>query len=168
MDTNVAPQILRDARSFLLSEGPTETLLIYLGSRVIHAGNELERFIAMRLDAPRVASRLREATERIRDRSLKRSGLQGIGEPNASYWASSLVGKVAMWATLVAAADNSELKGHEIAKAWVYSKFEERISRMGAWARQSSGGSDRELHGFDWGSGTEPAGRSNRAGSAAA
>jgi amino acid adenylation domain-containing protein len=130
VDTNVAPQILRDARSFLLSEGPTETLLMYLGSRVIHAGNELERFIAVRLDSPRVAGRLREVTERIRDRSLKRSESEGIGEPNASYWASSLVGKVAMWATLVAAADNSGLKGHEIAKAWVGSKFEERLRAL--------------------------------------
>ena len=49
VETNIAPQILRDARSFLLSEGPTETLLMYLGSRALEVGTELERFIAVTL-----------------------------------------------------------------------------------------------------------------------
>ena len=127
VDTNVAPQILRDARSFLLSEGPTETLLMYLGARVIHVGNELERFMAVGLGAPQIAGRLREVTEQVRARCSNRSLLESVGERDSRHWASSLVGEVAMWAILTAAAENSELKNHEVAKAWTRLKFEERI-----------------------------------------
>jgi hypothetical protein len=131
VDSNVAPQILRDARSFLLSEGPSETLLMYLGSRVIHVGTELERFIAVGLGAPQIADRLGEVTEQVRARcSNNRSLLEGVGERNSWHWASSLVGEVAMWAILAAAAENSELKKHDVAKAWTRLKFEERIREL--------------------------------------
>ena len=149
VDTNVAPQILRDARSFLLSEGPTETLLMYLGARVIHVGNELERFMAVGLGAPQIAGRLREVTEQVRVRCSNRSLLESIGERDSRHWASSLVGEIAMWAILTAAAENSELKTHEVAKAWTRLKFEERIRELadgGAeeWAL-SHGGAAEEL-----------------------
>jgi len=124
----MAPQILRDARSFLLSEGPTETLLMYLGSKVIHAHQDLERFIAVRLCAPRVAARLLDITERIRARCSKHSLPTGIVEPGNSYWVSALVGEIAMWAILVAAVEHR--KGHELASTWARSKYEERIESL--------------------------------------
>lgn len=130
VDTNVAPQILRDARSFLLSEGPTETLLMYLGARVIHLGNELDRFIAVGLGAPQIAGRLREVTQQVQARCSNRSLLESIGERDSQHWASSLVGEIAMWAILAAAAENSELKKHEVAKAWTRLKLEERIREL--------------------------------------
>lgn len=37
MENNLAPQILRDARIYRIFEGPTETLNMYLGSRVINS-----------------------------------------------------------------------------------------------------------------------------------
>jgi alkylation response protein AidB-like acyl-CoA dehydrogenase len=58
-ESNGVPQMLRDARSFLVSEGPSEVLLMYLGSRLIHAGAEFARFIAEDLGAPGVAARRR-------------------------------------------------------------------------------------------------------------
>jgi len=130
VDTNVAPQILRDARSFLLSEGPTETLLMYLGSRVIHVGNELEQFISVGLGAPHVADQLKDITQQICARCSKGSSLAGIGELKRSYWASSVVGELAMWTILVAATQNRNSNIQPVAQAWAYEKLKQRIAAL--------------------------------------
>ncbi|MDQ2871268.1 MAG: amino acid adenylation domain-containing protein [Acidobacteriota bacterium] len=126
-EPNLASQILRDARSFRLSEGPTETLLMYVGSRVIHAGRELDGYIAKGLGSRRVADRLSDGSERIRA-FCARIDLPGkIGVVNASYWVSSRVGEAAMWAVLAAAAEHGDHNGHQGSGSWASRKLEESI-----------------------------------------
>ena len=68
-ETNLVPQMLRDARSFLLSEGPSETLLMFTGARAIGGDASLQAFVADALHAPRVAAELGAAAERVAARS---------------------------------------------------------------------------------------------------
>ncbi|MEO0770494.1 MAG: AMP-binding protein, partial [Cyanobacteria bacterium J06649_4] len=44
IETNIAPQILRDARVLRIFEGPTESLAMYLGSRVVNQPQALRAF----------------------------------------------------------------------------------------------------------------------------
>ena len=130
LDANLAPQILRDARSFSLTEGANETLLMYLGSLALNTGHELDRFLTAQLKAPEIVARLQEATERIRQRCSKGPLFETLGEPNASYWMAWLTGEVAMWAILTAAAENNHARNHQFAKTWARLKFEERIGAL--------------------------------------
>ena len=130
VETNIAPQILRDARSFLLSEGPTETLLMYLGSRALEVGTELERFIAVTLRAPRIAGQLREIAEAVRVRRASEAAIENTAQSNRTYWTSWLMGEVAMWAILAAAVENDDISGHGMAHAWVRTQLDEHIAAL--------------------------------------
>ena len=130
VETNIAPQILRDARSFLLSEGPTETLLMYLGSRALEVGAELERFIAVALGAPRIAGQLREIAEAARVRRASEAAVENTAQSNRTYWTSWLMGEVAMWAILAAAVENDDISGHGMARAWVRTQLDEHIAAL--------------------------------------
>ena len=130
VETNIAPQILRDARSFLLSEGPTETLLMYLGSRALEVGTELERFIAVTLRAPEIAGQLREIGEAVCERRSNEAAIENTGQSNRTYWTSWLMGEVAMWAILAAAVENDDISGHGMARAWVRTQLDEHIAAL--------------------------------------
>jgi amino acid adenylation domain-containing protein len=129
-ETNHAPRILRDARSFLTSEGPTETLVMYLGSRVLNAGSELERYVSSGLNAPGLARRLREATDEIRQR-VSNGHLSGrLDSENEAYWASWRVGEIAVWAILAAAAESALDRDASAAASWALLKFDERTKAI--------------------------------------
>ena len=70
---DIAPQILRDARVFRIFEGPTETLNMFLGSRVIQKGEQLDQFLSETLAVPEVAELLNNAKQKVRDRITNNS-----------------------------------------------------------------------------------------------
>jgi acyl-CoA synthetase (AMP-forming)/AMP-acid ligase II/alkylation response protein AidB-like acyl-CoA dehydrogenase/acyl carrier protein len=67
IETNLAPQILRDARVLRIFEGPTETLNAFLGSRITHQGQFLEQWLNQTLNTPEISKRLFDAAAQIRD-----------------------------------------------------------------------------------------------------
>ena len=149
VETNIAPQILRDARSFLLSEGPTETLLMYLGSRALEVDAELERFIAVALGAPRIAGQLREIAKSVRVRRASEAAVENTAQSNRTYWTSWLMGEVAMWAILAAAVENDDISGHGMARAWVRTQLDKHIAALTNTRSEeialSSGAAEAEL-----------------------
>ena len=99
IETNIAPQILRDARILRIFEGPTETLTMFLGSRVINSSTELEQFLGERLGAKEIAQRLKAAAEEISQRS--RGDCATFSDnTTAIRWSYSLTGEVALYAVL--------------------------------------------------------------------
>ncbi len=99
IETNIAPQILRDARILRIFEGPTETLMMFLGSRVINSSTELEQFLGERLGAKSIAQRLKAAAEEISQRS--RGDCATFSDnTTAIRWSYSLTGEVALYAVL--------------------------------------------------------------------
>lgn len=137
METNLAPQLLRDARVFRIFEGPTETLNMFLGLRVLHQGGELERFLRDELDAHTVSERLSEATEEIRTR-WSRPQAAAADQLAASRWTSSLVGQVATYATLWAALQRREERAPSgdgaRAVGWLRERFDQTLTRALATA----------------------------------
>ncbi len=65
IETNIAPQILRDARLLRIFEGPTETLNMFLGSKFLRDSEPLNHFLKTRLKAPEVADRLLTIAQQI-------------------------------------------------------------------------------------------------------
>ncbi|MBJ7899311.1 MAG: acyl-CoA dehydrogenase [Cyanobacteria bacterium RI_101] len=102
IETNLAPQIFRDARIFRIFEGPTETLNMFFGSSLIRPRKELQRFFVEILAAPQVWERLTAHTQSIYERWSKQT--QPFGEKNAALgWAFSQIGELGMYAVLLAA-----------------------------------------------------------------
>lgn len=133
MENNVAPRLLRDARVFRIFEGPTETLQMFLGTRVMTArGNLAEVLQAAGLD-DWTRERCEGAVERLRDgatrgRFEKRSANTG--------WRSYLAGELFAWALLTSA-----VRGKRSARvpdedgslaAWAESELEGRCARIEA------------------------------------
>ena len=129
IETNIAPQILRDARLLRIFEGPTETLNMFLGSRVIHKGEELDQFLSETLGVPEVAKLLNNKTEEIRDRIINDSRFSK--NHTALRWVYVCTGELTTWAILLAAIKanlkQSNSQPLQTAATWVSLQFEQKL-----------------------------------------
>jgi acyl-CoA synthetase (AMP-forming)/AMP-acid ligase II/alkylation response protein AidB-like acyl-CoA dehydrogenase/acyl carrier protein len=133
IETNIAPQILRDARLFRIFEGPTETLNMFLGSRAMNQGAELHRFLSEELGAPTVAENLVVAVNQIKTHltSVQPAFLES---KSAQHWAYIRTGEVVTFAILLAAVQG-ELKrspSAELQRAvtWAKLQFEQKLASV--------------------------------------
>ncbi|NET35008.1 MAG: AMP-binding protein [Cyanothece sp. SIO1E1] len=132
IETNIAPQILRDARILRIFEGPTETLNMFLGSRVINQSEELHQFLGHQLACEAVSGRLKLAAEKINHRCL--GPLAPFSDRSAALrWAYTLTGEVAMYAVLLAALQSclQQTASERLRRAaeWADLRFEQALAR---------------------------------------
>ncbi len=131
IETNIAAQILRDARVFRIFEGPTETLNMFLGSRALHQSSELHQFLCNGLGAPDVSDSLRDAAQRINARWSEPNA--PFDRPSALRWAALLVGEVATSAILQAAVQGAVKRtpSNQLRRAvdWARSQFDQTLER---------------------------------------
>jgi acyl-CoA synthetase (AMP-forming)/AMP-acid ligase II/alkylation response protein AidB-like acyl-CoA dehydrogenase/acyl carrier protein len=116
IETNVAAQLLRDARVTRILEGPTEPLTMFLGSRVVHDGAVISELL-QGLGAGDIARQLQDAARDITDRCL--SDRSRFGGADARRWAYALIGQVATDAVLLACTPAAT--GY--ARAWAEERF---------------------------------------------
>jgi alkylation response protein AidB-like acyl-CoA dehydrogenase len=132
IETNIAPQLLRDARVFRIFEGPTETLNMFLGLRALHQGRELHRFLHDELGAGTASDRLRVAAEQISSR-WSGATMASADPLSASRLASSLIGEVASYAIFWAAAERAVSRSYSSdgarAVQWARRRFDESLAR---------------------------------------
>jgi acyl-CoA synthetase (AMP-forming)/AMP-acid ligase II/alkylation response protein AidB-like acyl-CoA dehydrogenase/acyl carrier protein len=133
IESNIAAQLLRDARVTRILEGPSEALGMFLGSRVVNDAAALHKFLGETLRAPSVSTRLAAAAEAIHAKCLAKPRFGGV--PDAHRWAYALIGQVATDAVLLAVTADAT-NGHSL--AWAESRFEASIA---AALAQSDGGS---------------------------
>lgn len=130
IETNIAPQLMRDARIFRIFEGPTETLNMYLGSRVVHKFENIEQLVGEFLHAPTMVNRLREAADQIMHHCL-RDNAEFADQAVASRWAHSLIGELATHALLAASAhyQNKQNPDAQMQRAahWAEDRFEKQL-----------------------------------------
>ncbi len=136
IESNLVAQAFRDARLFRIFEGPTETLNMFMGTSVIHGGQELDSFMRDELGAAAISDRLKDAGQQIKARCLNRTDFFS-DPPTALRWAYAVTGEVAMYALLWAAARTSDnragAKESSRAADWARAQFELLL-------RQSLGG----------------------------
>lgn len=133
IETNIAPQILRDARVFRIFEGPTEPLSMFLGSRAINKGEELQKFLSEGLGVPQVAQRLKATTEKI-NQYIKSSQSLFSNQNKAVSWVYFRTGELTTLAILLATVqrnfeDNySEELRHAL--SWIELQFEQKFKSI--------------------------------------
>lgn len=130
IETNIAPQMLRDARVFRIFEGPTETLNMFLGARIRSHLPETEQFLKQHLQAPAIADKLFSLAEEIVARSLSLR----FHEPGAALnWAHTLIGEVATIGFLLAAieklARQTDKTQFQRAAQWAQVQFDQSIKK---------------------------------------
>ncbi|AOJ83200.1 AMP-dependent synthetase [Burkholderia savannae] len=125
IETNLAPQIFRDARLPRIFEGPTETLLAHLGSRVLNGGDDLLGYLSERTGAGALASELRGLGEQLLEDGLANGEPLG-GAAHATNWVNYWLGSVAQWALLLAAVEQAaKRRGVDAATLeWAQSQYE--------------------------------------------
>ncbi|MCS6474461.1 acyl-CoA dehydrogenase family protein, partial [Burkholderia thailandensis] len=99
IETNVAPQLFRDARLPRIFEGPTETLLAHLGSRLLNGGDDLLGYLGERSGALALAAELRGLGEQLLEDVLANADALG-GAAHAANWVNNWLCIVAQWAQL--------------------------------------------------------------------
>lgn len=118
IESNIAPQILRDARVLRIFEGPTETLCGFLGARVLKQGETLQNFLCQTLGAVEVGTRLRDAVDKIRGHCFDGANI------TVQRWVYHQLGKLATEAILWAVLDDKS------ATAWVKHRFDEQLQEI--------------------------------------
>ena len=119
IETNIAPQILRDARVLRIFEGPTETLEMFLGARIAHTLTQvapqprsqaspqnlaLIPWLRETLCVPHIADCLMDAAAQIQHQFSQCVGLSD--RLTAQQWAFTWMGKLATWSILWAGLEN--------------------------------------------------------------
>ncbi len=130
VETNIAAQILRDARIFRVFEGPTETLTMFLGSRVLHQNDELHQFLSHSLKSADISERLKGIASQINDLWSK-TNAPFIDSAAALRWASMKVGEITTYALLLAALRSLSHQSVQTQRAikWAQQEFD-RLSDL--------------------------------------
>lgn len=129
IETNLAPQILRDARVLRIFEGPTETLCGFLGSRLLHQPAQLDAWLRQVLATPAIADRLQHAVEQIQSYSPVQPFADAI---SMTRWKAHVLGELAteaiLWAALSAKTLRSPQLSDSAALVWIEQRFEQKLA----------------------------------------
>ena len=109
IESNGAPQILRDARVLRILEGPTETLYAHLGASMAQPAGAVHGFLAETLGRPALAAELAALVARLRG-AMGGSRLFG-SQAALSQWLDYRIGELAARACLVGAAEQRQQDG---------------------------------------------------------
>lgn len=128
LENNEIAKILRDSRVGRVFEGPTETMMYYMGSRFILNGDALVDFLKSRLNAQDIAGQMLEARDRVTSRcktlDVPYKGMRKM------HLANFLVGEIVHWGILHAVsrsiADTASADAARV-KYWTDMKLKETI-----------------------------------------
>ncbi|MEM6252537.1 MAG: AMP-binding protein [Cyanobacteria bacterium P01_D01_bin.156] len=126
IETNLAPQILRDARVLRIFEGPTESLAMYLGARILHQSSDLQGFFA-ELNLTSLSDSLLEAVSEI---LAYYQGPQSpfADEVSARQQANFVAGKLAAWTLAIASLRATAAESAYV--NWAQYYFEQTIAQI--------------------------------------
>lgn len=147
IETNGVPQMLRDARLLRIFEGPSETMLMYVGSRLLAGSAGLADFIRDQLAQDALATALEEVTHDLQQSVSAAASDRSSGDlRQRAAWILGDVGLATVW--LAAVVDHrARTTDAEYGDAlrWARSRFEEACAR----ARELRPERDQPLRGSD-------------------
>jgi len=124
IETNLAPQILRDARVLRIFEGPTETLAMHLGAQIFNSRAGLQSFLSQELDAPELSERLFAGAADI----LARYQQHSQDAITTRRWAYLAVGELGAIALLLAIQQSSSTASPR-ALEWTQLYFQQQLAQ---------------------------------------
>lgn len=99
IETNGAPQLLRDARILRVFEGPTETMNMYLGGRILKGGADFFAFMDTTLLAPHISQAIADTARQIQEQASRHLFVQG-DTLLTKKWVQYKVGEVSTFGVL--------------------------------------------------------------------
>ncbi|MBD2136214.1 acyl-CoA dehydrogenase family protein [Anabaena sp. FACHB-1237] len=133
IESNIAPQILRDARLLRIFEGPTETLNMFLGSRVMNNFAELDKFLCDGLESPETSQELEYIVSKIK-KHFSRKNTSFNDQQTALKYAHIRTGEIVTWGILLAAVEsayaNSNTETLKRAFNWAKLQFEQKAQQI--------------------------------------
>jgi alkylation response protein AidB-like acyl-CoA dehydrogenase len=140
LENNIAAQILRDARVGRIFEGPTETLLSFIGSRSIKNQSGILPFIRDALSDSETAGRLEACLERVR------ADLHGHGNERI-YWHNYKMGEALSWGILLACLKRRS--NDQACGAWASARLQATLADIRDWRESGKHVlSENEIKGF--------------------
>jgi natural product biosynthesis luciferase-like monooxygenase protein len=125
IESNLVPQMLRDARLLRVFEGPTEALVMYLGAQALSGSEGLYAYLSETLRARDTAEALRRAVGEVKERAAAADERHAV---------AAALGEVAAEAFLCAAAQSDFPRAVGVAKreiaAWTSARLDECIERV--------------------------------------
>lgn len=119
IESNIIPQMIRDARILRVFEGPTETLQMYLGSQSIYDTTKIVHLIKNGFKSPEVANRYTNALDQIKSRM--ETCLVFSNKTKNNQWFYLKIGEISAYAIMLAA-----IKGKG-AEKWLKSPYQKSI-----------------------------------------
>jgi acyl-CoA synthetase (AMP-forming)/AMP-acid ligase II/alkylation response protein AidB-like acyl-CoA dehydrogenase/acyl carrier protein len=133
IETNIAPQLYRDARLLRIFEGPTETMLMFLGSRLANESKAVDEFLRTQLRAPTAASQLAEAAKSLKVRYLSTG--DGVHSSAGFQHVCERLGDFGIWTLWLAIAESGQ--GPNTAISWLRREQARSSARLNATAEES-------------------------------
>ncbi|MBE9060855.1 AMP-binding protein [cf. Phormidesmis sp. LEGE 11477] len=139
IETNLAPQMMRDARVLRVFEGPTEAIAMHLGARTMAQSNHLQAFwtdieqteVGQRLsDAILPLNTARQSSSHSEQQSKQRVEQQierGIEQRTERQMSQYQVGQITAWAIGVAALKHTQAPHASI--AWGEQQLDQQIEQ---------------------------------------
>lgn len=136
LENNVLPRFMRDARVSRIYEGPTETLLHYLGQRVLRGGPVLQHVLAERCASPDLARLLDETAGHLLQH---KAGLeQRLPPATVQDWLAFKMGQIAQWIILLAVYRHARPDDPHGVAAWTDAQLNQLLVRTLAEAERSA------------------------------
>ena len=131
IETNIAPQLYRDARLLRIFEGPTETMWMFLGSRLVSQNQPLTAFLRSHVRASAAATQIAEAAEIVKQRQI--NGGNGADHPARVQRMCQLLGDFGVWTLWLAAVEYRSGHGHAAsANTWLRREQARSFARLNA------------------------------------
>ncbi len=121
IETNIAPQMLRDVRLMRIFEGPTETMQMFVGTRIAAASPSFFLFLREKLGAEMIAAQLEHTARELRSRALLAAADDNDGWHDGQRIAMLLgdAGMFGLWLAVVQHADGDRRAGEWLSERFV-------------------------------------------------
>ncbi len=131
IETNIVPQLYRDGRLLRIFEGPTETMLMFLGSRIASQSRPLDDFLRQRLQAPAIADQVNAAADVAKKHHLTAgdSSEQAFGVQRVSKVLGEF-GIYALWLAVTEADPTNDDLVLNRARNWLRNEVAQRYARL--------------------------------------
>jgi len=135
IETNVAPQMLRDVRLMRIFEGPTETMQMFVGSRLAAASPVFFAFLRDQLGADAIAGQLEHAARELKGRAAQAPADDHDGWRDGQRIAM-LLGEAGMYGLWLAVVQRDDRNGLARARTWLRERFERILAVIAAESPQ--------------------------------
>ncbi len=122
IETNLAAPMVRDVRLLRIFEGPTETMQMFVGTRVAAGSAAFSAFLRERLGASDLATQLEHAARELKARAAHAPAGDDDGWRDGQRVAM-LLGDLAMHALWLAVVERAQSHDLERARTWLRGRF---------------------------------------------